>query len=354
MRGSVIKAPPRKTVSPNPSLEQLTPHQERRLVQGKDNIPPSPLSSIKNSKETTTLIPQEEKMSNSKGRKISSRKKENLKSLRLKEKLLHSFIPQQIMNEVMHNMSFESDQSNNSLSQSIQSNNSGCGSEISRALYSKEAHNVSVIFCDIVGFSKISDTISPSDVMCMLQDLFHRFDKICKCNSILKLDTIGDAYVCSSGLLERSERSEQDNHTTNTSSTSISSTSTIESIDNNTSSAKRALATAKAMIKEARKVPVPKMSSEEPTEYLSIRVGIHVGDVTYGVLGQNSPKLVCIGRSMTIAQEMETTSSPNMIHVSKDFHDLIEGDDNWERCISVDTLNTDKAETWILDPLIKR
>merc|ERR1719330_563952 len=87
---------------------------------------------------------------------------------------------------------------NRSRSQSIVSNASKLQAS---ALYSREAKDVSIVFCDIVGFSRIAKEISPSDVMEMLQKLFYRFDAISKKYNILKLDTIGDAYFCASGLL---------------------------------------------------------------------------------------------------------------------------------------------------------
>ena len=71
------------------------------------------------------------------------------------------------------------------------------------ALYSEDVNDVSVVFVNIVDFCKISNEISSHQVLRMLQSLFRRFDTISKKYNILKLDTIGDAYLCCSGLFKK-------------------------------------------------------------------------------------------------------------------------------------------------------
>ena len=62
----------------------------------------------------------------------------------------------------------------------------------------------------------------------------------------------------------------------------------------------RALAMAKDMISEATEVKIPFSGDTEKTwaswDTLQIRVGIHVGDVTCGVLGQRLPKFTTCGK----------------------------------------------------------
>lgn len=59
----------------------------------------------------------------------------------------------------------------------------------------------------------------------------------------------------------------------------------------------RALAMAKDMIIESTNVRIPYDSGEKRLSggTLQIRVGIHVGDVTCGVLGQRLPKFITCG-----------------------------------------------------------
>jgi class 3 adenylate cyclase len=107
--------------------------------------------------------------------------------------------------------------------------------------------------------------------------------------------TIGDAYICATNLMENQD--------------SIS-------VRN---AAIRALAMAKDMVLEAVNTQIPKFSEESNEnenveeekdanavppwvkfETLEIRVGIHVGEVMCGVLGQRLPKFTTCGKGRSI------------------------------------------------------
>ena len=70
-----------------------------------------------------------------------------------------------------------------------------------QALYAESAKDVCIIFTDIVGFSGIAMDVKPIQVMDMLQSIFSRFDELCDVHDVLKLETIGDAYLCTTNLL---------------------------------------------------------------------------------------------------------------------------------------------------------
>ena len=72
----------------------------------------------------------------------------------------------------------------------------------------------------------------------------------------------------------------------------------------------RILAASEEMILAVRKMTVPK-PSDEKVEYIRVQLGIHVGNLIYGVLGQTIPKLVCYSNSVNMAARMEQTSLPN-------------------------------------------
>lgn len=68
--------------------------------------------------------------------------------------------------------------------------------------------------------------------------------------------------------------------------------------DDSQDAAIRALAMARDMVIEATNVRIPYSDSGEKRlsgETLQIRVGMHVGDVTCGVLGQRLPKFITCG-----------------------------------------------------------
>ena len=59
---------------------------------------------------------------------------------------------------------------------------------------------VSVLFADFKGFSKISKTLDPKDLVSILDSYFATFDEITGTHYIEKIKTIGDAYMCAGGL----------------------------------------------------------------------------------------------------------------------------------------------------------
>jgi len=55
--------------------------------------------------------------------------------------------------------------------------------------------NVTLLFADIVNFTKYSSSVTPNDVLKMLRELFNEFDKMCLKHQVYKVYTIGDCYV---------------------------------------------------------------------------------------------------------------------------------------------------------------
>lgn len=60
--------------------------------------------------------------------------------------------------------------------------------------------NVSILFCDFVGFTPISAALSPQELIDELSDIFSTFDSICEAHNTTRIKTIGDAYMAVSGV----------------------------------------------------------------------------------------------------------------------------------------------------------
>lgn len=54
---------------------------------------------------------------------------------------------------------------------------------------------MTLLFADIVNFTKYSSSVTPNDVVLMLRELFTEFDKTCSKLGVYKVYTIGDCYV---------------------------------------------------------------------------------------------------------------------------------------------------------------
>ena len=59
---------------------------------------------------------------------------------------------------------------------------------------------VSIMFTDVVGFTRISESMAPSRIVSKLDMLFQKFDEIIQANNLEKIKTIGDAYMCAGGV----------------------------------------------------------------------------------------------------------------------------------------------------------
>lgn len=188
---------------------------------------------------------------------------------------------------------------------------------VARALFAENVQDVVVIFSDIVGFSKMASCMKPLEVMDMLQSLFSRFDALCDKHGITKLETIGDAYICTANLFDE------------------------EKFDGNAADAAcAALEMAKDMV----------LATQDET--LEIRVGIHIGEVTCGVLGERLPKFTVFGHNVNLAARMEQTCKPNMIRVSEEFWRLVANvEDGWDEYEVITMKNIGDVGTYILDPL---
>ena len=60
--------------------------------------------------------------------------------------------------------------------------------------------SVSVLFTDLVGFTKLSARLTPEELVEHLNEMFSEFDKLTEKYGLEKIKTIGDAYMVSGGL----------------------------------------------------------------------------------------------------------------------------------------------------------
>jgi adenylate cyclase len=63
-----------------------------------------------------------------------------------------------------------------------------------------------VMFVDFVGFTKVAEAMQPEELVQELDYCFSQFDAIITKGRIEKIKTVGDAYICATGLTDRNER----------------------------------------------------------------------------------------------------------------------------------------------------
>lgn len=141
--------------------------------------------------------------------------------------------------------------------------------------------DISVVFIDIVGFSKLSKQLSPGHLVEQLNGFFLIADQCATRYGIEKVKTIGDCYLAVSG---------------GTASTGPG--------------AKDAVSFAKDVIAEMQS------RATESGIDIQLRVGIHSGPVVGGVVGTSRLAYDYWGDTMNIASRIEGAAEPNGIAVS--------------------------------------
>jgi len=148
--------------------------------------------------------------------------------------------------------------------------------------------DASIFFADISGFTAWSSTREPIQVFKLLESIFGCFDRFAYRHGVFKVETVGDCYVAVSGLPEPNE-----NHAT--------------------AVARFARDCMHAMRKLTRHLEI---SLGPDTADLAMRMGIHSGQVTAGVLRGDRSRFQLFGDTVNTASRMETTGERNKIQIS--------------------------------------
>jgi class 3 adenylate cyclase len=142
--------------------------------------------------------------------------------------------------------------------------------------------SVSVLFADIVGFTPLSERLSPEELVELLDRVFARWDGLAAEHGVEKIKTIGDAYMVASGIpLPREDH--------------------VEAI------AEMAL----DMGPEVASVAV------ETGLVLEVRIGIDSGPVVAGVIGRAKFIYDLWGDTVNTASRMESHALPGTIQVTQ-------------------------------------
>lgn len=140
---------------------------------------------------------------------------------------------------------------------------------------------VTVMFADLVGFTKLSAHLLPAQLVELLNEIFSAFDELADRYGLEKIKTIGDAYMVVGGLPTPSD-------------------------DHAHSIAEMALDIVAAMTKMRTKGGEP----------LSIRIGIHTGPVEAGVIGTKKFTYDLWGDTVNTASRMESQGVSGAIQVT--------------------------------------
>ncbi|MDQ6794667.1 MAG: adenylate/guanylate cyclase domain-containing protein [Chloroflexota bacterium] len=141
--------------------------------------------------------------------------------------------------------------------------------------------DVTLMFADIVEFTRLSARLSAHELVGALNDVFSVFDGLVERYGLEKVKTIGDAYMVVGGLTERSN-----DHTVRVASMALDLADAVNRID--------------AAVRLG----------------VSFRIGIHCGPVIAGVIGTKKFIYDVWGDTVNVASRMESLGVPGRVQVT--------------------------------------
>jgi class 3 adenylate cyclase len=152
--------------------------------------------------------------------------------------------------------------------------------------------SVSVIFTDFKDFTKRSEKMTPEELVVQVDSYFTKFDEISQKYNIEKIKTIGDSYLCVSGL---------------------------PIVDN-----AHAINAIKAAIemRDYVKAVAKEKKHDDPSAF-KVRIGIHSGPVVSGVVGLKKFAFDIWGDTVNTASRLESECESSKINISNATYQLV-------------------------------
>ena len=150
--------------------------------------------------------------------------------------------------------------------------------------------NATILFSDLVGFTKMSSGKTAEDLVFLLNDLFKRFDTRATSLGLEKIKTIGDAYMVAGGL-----PTNDDEHAVRVTKMALGMYEDLEAFN------------------------------KEHGMELDMRIGINSGPVVAGVIGHSKFSYDLWGNTVNTASRMESTCLPGKVQVSPSTYEQIKG-----------------------------
>ena len=151
---------------------------------------------------------------------------------------------------------------------------------------------ICILFTDIVNYTELANKYDDKIIFKLLNDIYVKFDSVIKKYPCLqKVETIGDAYMVV-GDIYRTEN----NHK-----------KVIEEI----------ILLSFDFLNEIKTIKTPDDS------VLSIRIGINMGNVSIGILGNEIPRLCVVGNAVNVAARLQSTADINTIQMSRHIYEQL-------------------------------
>ena len=180
-------------------------------------------------------------------------------------------------------------------------------------IIAEEYDDASVLFADIVDFTRYAGTVSPDQLVTKLNEIFFRFDELTTRHGLEKIKTIGDAYMVVGGVPEP-----RPDHTQAIADLALDMLSAIHEI------------------------------KKDSGEAFSLRIGIHSGPVVAGVIGKNKFAYDMWGDTVNVASRMESSGTQDTIQVTETVYRTLRDKYQFSEKGIVDIKGKGKMDTYCL------
>ena len=173
---------------------------------------------------------------------------------------------------------------------------------------------VTVLFADIVGFTQLSASIAPRQLVHILNDIFGRFDELAVKHGLEKIKTIGDCYMVVGGVPERSST-----HCQQVAHFAIDALQALEDYH------------------------------AVNGQQLSMRIGMHTGTVVAGIVGKQKYSYDLWGDVVNTASRLEGSGLPGRIQVTDVVRSRLSEEFQFESRGPVELKGKGMVDTWFLN-----
>jgi class 3 adenylate cyclase len=152
--------------------------------------------------------------------------------------------------------------------------------------------SVTIMFTDFKDFTKVSEALTPEQLVREIDYCYCRFDEIIDMHGLEKIKTMGDAYICAGGLPAMNFTHPED-----------------------------AVQAALAIRDFMETYKKEKLAVNEP--FFAIRIGVHTGPVVAGIVGSRKFAYDIWGDTVNLAARMESTGETGKVNISDTTYQMI-------------------------------
>jgi class 3 adenylate cyclase len=163
----------------------------------------------------------------------------------------------------------------------------------------RQYEKVTVLFTDFLGFTQVSEKLTPEELVHDLNLCFSAFDEITQKYGIEKIKTIGDAYMAAGGLPMP-----------------------------NVTNAKDVVLAAIEISDFIEEGKARKIANNKP--YFEIRIGVNTGPLVAGIIGVKKFQYDIWGDTVNTASRLESNCEPGKVNISQSTYELLKDDPDFE------------------------